>query len=502
MTMRNLLTAAAVSIAAFGTVLMPTPGHTFDLNIAIGADPGNMDARKTWVGQGYSINAHIFEPLVMREQVDGKIELKPVLAESWEQVSPTELRFKIREGVSFHNGEALNAEAVAETYRTIKTEEFGSNLSRWLAAVSDIRVEDDYTLTLVTKTPTRGLLNQLVQVPIAAPEAGKAEDFNTAPVGTGPYQFVSYDPGGQVTVEKFDGYWGTPGEAEKITFRILPEGSTRLAALETGEVHIAENISPDMRAEIDAKDDIDLVTSGTLRLNFLMINHNNPLFDDKAFREGISLAIDRDALVTALLGGATTTANSISPKGTIGHNTALPDYEYDLQRAKELIAGSSYDGQTITLGGPSGRYVQDKQVVEAIGGMLSSAGITVDTETQIMSSYWPKFAAAGYDLGFIGWTDFTVTPNAHWGPFFLSSSAMNGYSDTKMDELITAVSSETDDAAAMKLFADAQAYQREQFASTVPLYQEPQLIGVRANVEGFEPRIDEYLIVTNVTLSE
>jgi len=502
MKLKYLVAAATISMAALGASFSATASWAFDLRVAIGADPGNMDARKTWVGQGYSINAHVFEPLVARAQVNGQIELVSVLAESWSQVTPTELQFKIREGVTFHNGEALNAEAVAETIRTVKDEEFGSNLSRWVSAVSEIRVDGEYTLTLVTAEPTRGLLNLLVQVPIAAPEAGKLEDFNANPIGTGPYQFVSYDPGSQVTVEKFDGYWGTPGNAETIQFRILPEGSTRLAALETGEVHIAENISPDMRTSIEANDDVELVTSGTLRLNFLMINHNNDLFDDKAFREGVSLAIDRAAIVGALLGNATTVANSISPKGTIGHNSELADYAYDPERAKELIAASSYAGQPVTLGGPSGRYVQDKQVVEAIGGMLGNAGINVEVETQIMSSYWPKFAATGYDLGFIGWTDFTVTPNAHWSPFFLSSSAMNGYSDAEMDRIIAQVDSETDDAKAIALFKEAQAYQRSEFGSTVPLYQEPQLIGVRSNVEGFTPRIDEYLIVTGVTLTD
>lgn len=499
MLIKPLRTLTVVSSVLLGsTFLSLGQALAFDLTVAVGADPTTLDPRKTWVAQGYSMNAHVFEPLVFREEKDGNVVLYPVLAESWTQKSPTELEIKVREGVKFHNGEPLDAAAVAYTITSIQDPGLTTNLKLWTRDIVGVEVTGPYTLVLKTASQTRGLLNVLAQVPIVAPEAAKSPDFEKQPIGTGPYKVASYTPSGQVVIEKNADYWGTPGEADKITFRIMPENSTRLAALEAGEVQVAENLPPDKLPALRDNPELQVVFTPTLRVDYMIMNFRNPLMSDIKFREALSLAIDRQGIVDNLLGGTTKAANSISPPGTVGYDADLPVYAYDPEKAKGLLAESSYKGEVLKVGGPVGRYSMDKQVTEAIGGMLQAIGVNVEVETLAFSSYIAKYNEAAYDLAFIGQTDFVTTPHKHWGTLFYSPTDITKYSNPEMDKIIDAASVELDDAKAVELYKQGQALAHREFGGALPLYYEPQLIGLSAKVEGFIPRLDEYIIVSTV----
>src|SRR5690606_19518924 len=131
-----------------------------------GADPINLDPRLTWVGPGYSINAHVFEPLVFRTERDGRVELVGVLAENIENLDELTWKFTLREGVKFHNGEPLTAEAVKFTLESIMDPDFNTPLKTWLTDVEEVTTEGDLVVYIKTKYPTRGLLSSLAQVPI------------------------------------------------------------------------------------------------------------------------------------------------------------------------------------------------------------------------------------------------------------------------------------------------------------------------------------------------
>jgi peptide/nickel transport system substrate-binding protein len=215
----------------------------------------------------------------------------------------------------------------------------------------------------------------------------------------------------------------------------------------------------------------------------------------------MSLAIDRASIVDALLAGTTEPANSISPPGTIGYDAEAPVYEYDPDRAKELLQSAGYAGEEILMGGPSGRYVMDRQVTEAIAAMLQDVGININLEVLDWASFRGKMDEDAYDLFFIGITDFTLNPVAHWGMFHTGESEDYGsYSNPEMDAIIEEASRTLDDEAAIDLFLQGQRLQREEYGS-IPLYYEPQLIGVNRRVQGFKPRLDEYVIVRDVTKS-
>ena len=476
----------------------------FDLFVASGADPVSLDPRKTFVGPGYSINAHAFEALAFRRELeDGSIEVYPVLAESWEQIDPTTLRFTLRQGVKFHNGEDFNAEAVVFTISTIMDPEFTTSLKTWTNDIESVEAIDAYTVQIKTPTEIRGLVNSLVQIPIVAPGAAreKGDAFDREPVGTGPYRITSYEPNSAVTMERFEDYWGDPGRAATITFRILPENATRLAALQAGEVDIAEALPPDKLEDVEADENLQVAFSRTLRVDFLVPHFKLAIMQNRDFREAMSLAIDRQAIVASLLSDTTEPANSISPPGTIGYDAEAPVYEYDPDRAKELLEASGYAGEEIFMGGPSGRYVMDRQVTEAIAAMLQTVGININLEVLEWSSFRGQTDEDAYDLFFIGITDFTLNPVAHWGMFRTGESEDYGsYSNPEMDAIIEEAARTLDDDAATELFLRGQRLQRQEYGS-IPLYYEPQLIGVNRRIQGFKPRLDEYVIVRDVTKS-
>ena len=474
-----------------------------EISVASGADPVSLDPRKTWVAQGYSINAHVFEPLAFRKEQNGNVVLTPVLAESWKQIDPVTLELKIRKGVKFQNGEALDAAAVKYTIDSIMNPSYVTNLRTWTSDIEKVDAPDAATLVIKTKHQTRGLMNSLAQVPIVAPKAAQEQgaEFEKKPIGTGPYQITSYAPSSSVVIERFDGYWGTKGKPKKITFRIMPENSVRLAALQAGEVQLAENLPPDKLETLRANKSLKVVFTPTLRVDSLVLNARNPLLRDVRIREAISLAIDRPSLVKNLLGGTTKVANSISPPGTDGYDSTLPPYAYNPQRAKELLKEAGYAGQPLTFGAPIGRYSMDKQVNEAMAGMLKNVGINVRFEALAWSSYYPKYNTGGYDIGFIGQTDFTVNPYKHWFSLFYSPVDMTKYKNEEMDKIVEAASQELDNEKAAALYRRGQALQQKDFGS-LPLYYEPQLIGISSKLHGFEPRLDEYVILTNATLAK
>lgn len=492
-TLFMILCAASVTLAS----------SVKEISIASGADPISLDPRKTWVGPGYSINAHVFEALMFREETDdGKINIVGRLAESWENVDPLTWKFKLREGVKFHNGKPFNAEAVKFTLETTMEPEFITALKVWVNDIKEVVAESEHVLVIKTKNPAPGLINSLCQMPIVEPSAAKemGNDFNIKPVGTGPYKVDSYISNNQVVVSRFDGYWGIKGNYEKITFRIIPTNSVRLAALQSREVILAEAIPPDKLDVVNNDPDLYMATSPTMRVIFLNLEQTNPWLAKKEVRQAISYAIDRQLLVDYLLGGTTAVANSVSPPGTVGYNQSLPPYEYNTEKAKQLLKESGYDGTVLKFGSCQGRYNMDKQVSEAVVAMLTQVGFKIEFEAVDWGTFRPLTIDNKYDIWFLGQTDFTLNPTSHWFGKYTPANDLD-YDNEEVFDLIAKAAKEMDPVVRAELISKTQEILYID-GPTVPLYYEPQLIGVNKKLKGFKPRLDEYVIVGYTTVEE
>jgi peptide/nickel transport system substrate-binding protein len=225
-------------------VVTSTPEPVAELVVGMGADIENFDMRKMGTVVSYSLLKHINETLLF---FDENSELYPILAESWEQIDDTTWRFYLREGVNFHDGTPFTADAVKYSLDMVMNPEFPAWMGFALDGVIDeVNVIDDYTVDVVTTSPTPSLLWRLTLVDIVEPEYSEKGGQDRHPIGTGPYKFVQYTPRQNFIMERNEDYWGEQPYFDRVEARILPEDATRLAALLAGEVQMINAVSPEM----------------------------------------------------------------------------------------------------------------------------------------------------------------------------------------------------------------------------------------------------------------
>jgi ABC-type transport system substrate-binding protein len=267
---------------------------------------------------GSQLYCNSFDPLIEKDYSVVGGAWKPGLATAWTLVEPTIMELKLREGVIFHNGEAMTADDVAFSLNRMFQATFAPYQVRQRDRLSNFdRAEkvDDFTVRVVAKRaePLWETLLNLQQVFILPmdctmglsgdPKVAEDTDyeaFSLAPVGTGPYKVAEFVPGEKIVWERFDGFWGEAAPLDRATVRLVPEVASRLTSLKTGEADIATNIAPDQLALIEG--DADLKAEGMLTPLFhvMILNQNHPELKDARIRQALLLAIVRTALNEAL----------------------------------------------------------------------------------------------------------------------------------------------------------------------------------------------------------
>jgi peptide/nickel transport system substrate-binding protein len=337
------------------------------VTIAIGAEPSTLDPQVTDDGNMRAVNDNIYEGLTDRDK-DNKLIGR--LAEKWEQTNPTTWRFTLRKGVQFHNGEPFNAQAVAHSVKRIIDPKLNSGLLSYYGDLSDARVVDESTVDLITKAPDPILPVRMYFLAIVPVQASSAADFAEKPVGTGPYKFVEWRRGQQVTLVANDAYWGgTPG-IKDVVIRTIPEAATRLAALRAGEVDLVRGLLPEQTGQAPKVERIDGVEFPTIRLN----QKTGPLTDPRV-RQAMNYAVDKQALAQALFGGfASVAQGQLLQPSYIGFNPQLQPYPYDPNRAQDLLRQAGVTNVEFDLISESGRWLKDRELTEAVAGQLEKVG--------------------------------------------------------------------------------------------------------------------------------
>jgi peptide/nickel transport system substrate-binding protein len=418
----------------------PAPeGPQGTIEVGMSIDPKTLDPRSTGGDLAWTEIAHVLDRLYEYDVQEGT--WIPKLAESWERVDDVTWQFKLREGVTFHNGEPFNAESVKYTIESTLDPEKGYVNASWIRDIEEVEIVDDYTVNLITKTPFRSFLVNLAWVYLLPPEAAEemGDQFATNPIGTGPYKFVRYVANEELVLEANEDYWGEPPQAETLIFRALPEDSTRLAALETGEVMAIPNVSPDSIDQLVSHEDLEVVVADpATRIVHLAFVWGRPPFDNLKLRQAFNYAVDRQALVDTILNGLGAVADRhLFHSSSIGFNDDLQSYAYDPERAKELLAEAGYpDGITVKFGCPHGRYLRDKMICEAIVGQFAEVGITSEFEASEWGSFWDKAVTAKeYDLYLLSWGG-NPDPIQQLSWWFDSRNSPTGYTNERVDELL------------------------------------------------------------------
>lgn len=386
--MKRLLSASALGLvlASGATAAEITIAAA---NMSTYLDPGRDHSN---VGSQFYYNS--FDPLIEKDYSVVGGDWKPGLATEWTLVEPTVMELKLRQGVTFHNGEAMTADDVVFSLNRMYQATFAPYQVRArdrLENFAKAEKVDDFTVRIHAKRPeplweTLINLQQVFIIPedytkglTGDPEVAEDADFEAfslAPVGTGPYRVAEFVPGEKLVWERFDGFWGEAAPLDRATVRLVPEVSSRLTSLKTGETDIATNIAPDQLALIEA--DADLKAEGMLTPLFhvMILNQNHPRLTDARIRQALSLAIDRDALNEALwLGKSQVPASHTMAEYGDLYMPELTTFEYDPERAKALLAEAGYDGFEVTFDTTGSYYTNGLLAAQAIIEMWGAVGV-------------------------------------------------------------------------------------------------------------------------------
>lgn len=493
-----LLTASAVALAC----AVPAVAEV-SLKVAYDADPVSLDPHEQLSGGTLQLSHMVFDPLVRWTQ---DLQFEARLAESWEQIDPTTMRFTLRDGVTFHSGNPLTAADVDWTFDRLKE---SPDFKGIFAPFTDVVVVDDLTFDLKTEAAYPLVLHTATYIfPMdSAFYSGTTADgkdkseivkhgdsFASRNIsGTGPYVVTEREQGVKVVFDRFEGYWDTasPGNVDEIILTPIKEDPTRVAALLSGDVDFIAPVPPTDLARVEGSDDVELITMpGTRIITFQMNQERVEAFKDPKVRLAIDYAVNNAGIVDRIMRGFGTVGAQASPAGYLGYSDAITP-RYDLEQAKALMAEAGYaDGFSITMMAPNNRYVNDDKIAQAVASMLSKINIKVDLTTMPKAQYWPKFDERAADMMMIGWhADTEDSANFHQ---FLSAcpNPDNGngqynsgnYCSPEADALMDAANTETDPAKRAELLVALETILYDE-AAFIPLHWQNLAWGAKNGVD-------------------
>lgn len=407
-------TKFAAFLLFLATAAVPFSAWAETINIGLSSAAGNLDPVRSNSGPDFEVTRQIFDTLVVRNEKTGEYE--PNLATSWELINDTTWRLKLRQGVTFHNGEPFNAAAVKFSMERYVNPNLKSPHAGVLSFLDQVDVIDDYTVDVVTKAPypvfmahlSPGSTGMMLMLPPAYIAEQGDEAFAQKPIGTGPFQFSEWVAGSHVSLKANENYWKGRPKVDEVVFRFVPENSTRVSALVAGDLDVIENVPVDLIPLINGSSTSKTVLSETGGLVIMMQLDPaaHPALADKRVRKAMNHAVDIDTIIEALLGGqAARRAVPVDP-GAVGARQDLPTYAYDPDLAKALLAEAGYpDGFEFDALTSNGRYPADYAIAQAYAEYLGAVGIKVNLSTMEWARLVSQMAQRrGGPMYQIGWS--------------------------------------------------------------------------------------------------
>ena len=345
-----------------------------------------------------SLQSRIFSKLlyrtlaVLNEETGG---IDPVLLDTMELVDDVTVRIVIKQGIEFHNGELLTAPGLAKSFELLRDadpQKFTWSF-RQLNDYESYEVIDDYTMEFTLIEPIDRWVNLFANHMPLAPdhlEAVGLDGYIEDPVGTGPYKFSSWQRDSYITLERWDDFPGDLPVIETVTFRHMPESAVRVAALRSGEIHVAAHVPPDQIDSLTA-DGFELYAGDSMQSMYVGINiyGRNEILNDVRVRQAMLYSVDLDGMWSTIAGGYGTKLDcQIVAPGGFGYNPDVQSYPYNPDTAKALLAEAGYpNGFTVEGSATTGRYFRDRTFMDALVAQWAQVGIIVEMEYP-ESSVW------------------------------------------------------------------------------------------------------------------
>jgi len=405
-------------------------------------DAVRLDPADVTDGESIQRMDNIHEGLVMYD--GGTTNIRPALATSW-TISDDKLTitFNLRKGVQFHHGygEMTADDVVFSFARQYDSENWYNAQGEWaywgymFTDIDYVEKIDDYTVAIHMIRPNASIMTSLAMftVCIVSEKAARdyGEDFFKNPVGTGPFEFVEWVKDDHITLKAFNDYWDGRPWLDEVIFRVIPDPSARLMALQTGEVHGIEHVDPMQLDIIRSDPNLQLISQAGMNVGYIALNcgegyvdeNDNGKWDrgedvdvpgvfepfkDIRVRQAIAHAINKQSIVDNLYKGAATVAVQGMPPVLFGYNYEIEGYEYDPAKARQLLADAGYpDGFEVTLWHmPVSRpyFPIPTEIAEAIQADLAAVGIKVTLFTEDWGTYLQDTEAGKHPMAMLGWT--------------------------------------------------------------------------------------------------
>lgn len=419
---------------------------------AIGGEPSSLDSLKVSDGLRDSFSYSVLEGLLGRSDTG---DLEPLLAENWEP-DDDGWTFTLRSGITFHDGSDLSAEDVVASYNRM-LEQDSELLGQFVTEGTVIEAVDDLTVRITGEggfdptIPTRATAVQVVPSELAE-DPGR---MTTEMIGTGPYRLVEWNRGQNISLIRNEQYWGAQPEIDDVTIQFFEEDAVRLASIQAGEAQLATSMPADLAVLAP-----QVVSAPISEVLLVRLNTAKPPFDDVRVRQAANMAIDRQALTDELYGGfASPAQGQVVGQYVFGAQPDLEDYPYDPDAARALLEEAGAVGAQITFSASTGRWVSDRQVAEAIAGMLNEVGFEVSTR-------FPEFGVWVAEDIFPAGEDDQIPPEASSyntsselfdssqtvGTILSCEGPQSTYCNSELDELATQALQTVDEAEREELY--------------------------------------------------
>ena len=484
------------------------------LTIVRPTDPVSLDPNLETTAPGAWVYFNMLEGLLT---LDDKMQVKPLLATSYEVMSPTKVRFKLRPGVKFHDGTPFNAAAVKFTFdRALR----GTPPARWASLAGSLdgaEVVDDLTVDVVTREPYGPILRTLAMYcmgmvsPTAVQKMGA--DFSRAPVGTGPFKFVEWKTNTHVIIERNPDYWGDRALVDRVVFKVVPEEGARMIALQTGDADMVLFPSPAQLPALRKDPKFTVHETTGIRVVFVGLHAGMPPLDDVRVRQALLHAVDRKAILDNIMEGSAGPALGVLAPGVFGFKDMHLDrlYPFDRAKAKALLAQAGWTpgpdgvlqkgGQKLSLSwlAARGRYPKDGEITEAIQAMFKDVGVETKVQFLEWATVFTQFRSASFNhqMFTLGWV--TSNADADYSLYALFHSKQvpptgwntSRYANPKVDTLVEQARRSMNQTEREKLYGETQDILAKEMV-WIPVYNTKEIVVTRANVKGFTVHPVEY----------
>ncbi|MEX2502026.1 MAG: ABC transporter substrate-binding protein [Trueperaceae bacterium] len=503
----RLLTLLGLALMAALPLAFAQGGGT--LRVSLSSDPTSLFMPRTADRTATNAAWPLYDSLVF---IDDEGNVVPMLATDWTVSDDgTEYVFHLREGVTFHNGAPFTSADVIATWETGSDD--SNDYSGQYQMAETVEAIDDYTVRITTAEPNAlfftTLANDWAIVPHEYIGELGLDAFAQDPIGTGPFQYVSRVAGDRIVYERNDDYWQEDlPYLDGVEFRVIPDPSTRMAAIQTGSIDIANRLTADQVGVLENASGVEIVTYLNDRVYYVAFKNigsgeGTPL-EDARVRQALNYGLDRFGINEAIFSGQANAAPGFIVEGNLGYDAdTMQPFPYDPERAVELLEEAGYpDGFEIVMGCPADGYININEVCQAISSSLAGIGVEVDVDFQTTNTFWsePRYAVTG-PMYVDSWSSEVGEALPRLEGALTPGNYYNTWEDERIADLILQIEQEVDREARAELYQEMHDLMRED-PPFIYLYQPVIFEAINENLVGYAPRPAEDYFLHSVRFDD